>query len=99
MYVMFPQHQNLSRWNEDKQRMWVEAKEHVEFMCEIHAEQARCHKWLLHEHLAEATSWNLEAARQILVRGGVEAVIADQCMYGWRGHAHTEKNEAREKWS
>ena len=67
--------------NEDKLRMWVETKKHVEFTCEIHAEQARCHRWFVHEHLAEVTSWNLEAVSQILAQGEVEAVIADQCRY------------------
>ena len=35
-------------------------------------------------HPAEATSWNAEAARQILAREGVESVIADQCTYGFQ---------------
>ena len=35
MCVMFSRLQNLSPWNEDKQRVWVEAKKHVEFMCQL----------------------------------------------------------------
>ena len=78
--VMFSKLQNLSPWNEDQQRMWVDVDKHVEFMCEIFAEQARCHRWFVHEHLVEATAWKLEAVRQSLVLEGVEAVIADQCL-------------------
>ena len=63
--VMFSQLQNLSPWNEDKQRMSVEAKKQVGLTCEISAEQARCHRWFVHAHFAEATSWNMEAVRQI----------------------------------
>ena len=76
--VMFSQLQNLSPWSEEKQKMWVEAKDHKEVMCEIYAEQARCHRWFVHGHLAEATTWNLEVVRLILVEG----VVVDQSSHG-----------------
>ena len=79
--VMSSQLQNLSPWSEEKAENVVEAKKRVEFMCEIHAEQARCHRWFVHQHAVQATSWKSEAMRQIMARG-VEAVIADQCMCG-----------------
>ena len=56
MCVMFCQLQNLSLLNENEQRMWVESKKHVEFMCEIYAEPARYHRLFVHEHPADG-SW------------------------------------------
>ena len=82
MCVMFSQLQNLSPWSEGKPRIWIEAKDHMEFLCEIYAEQARCHRWFVHEHSAEATSWNLEVVRPIWEKDGVEAAVADQCICG-----------------
>ena len=71
-------HRGLKR----SRALWVEAKDHVKFRCEVYSEQARSHRWFVHEHLVEATSWNPEVVRQILEKDGVHALVADQCMYG-----------------
>ena len=86
--------------------MLVKAKNHVEFMCEIDVDLAHCHGRFVHEHLAEATSWN------------IEAVVADSGPRGSRnsedrsahlrplhveeerqGHARTAKNEVDDELS
>ena len=104
--VMFSQDQNLSLWSEDKQRMGVEAKKHVEFMCEIYAEQARCRSCFVHQHPVEATSWKLDAVEQIFppersrssVCGSVH-VRPPHVAPERQGHARTEKKEGHDELS
>ena len=82
MCTMFSALQNLSGWNEDKQRRWIEAKMHITFMMELYQVQVDHGDWFLHEHSAGATSWRLEDVVAIMKQKGTIVTVADQCMYG-----------------
>ena len=82
MCTMFCLLQNLSPWTQEKQRRWVEAKMHMDFMMEMYTEQVKEGRWFLHEHPASATSWGLQEVMKVMQLKGVEVTIADQCQYG-----------------
>ena len=82
MCTMFSVLQNWSAWTEDKDRRWIEAKAHIDFMMEVYKEQDENGRWFLHEHPASATSWQLAGVKNIIDRPGVLVSTVDQCMYG-----------------
>ena len=82
MCTMFSTLRNLSKWNEEKQRKWVEARVHIQFVCELYEEQIKGGRWFLHEHPAGASSWHLEEIKKIEQKHGVGISVADQCVYG-----------------
>ena len=82
MCTMFSALQNLSKWNEEKQIKWCEAREHIRFMIEIYKVQLHEGRWFLHEHPASASSWDLEEMNDMEQKEKVKIYVADQCMYG-----------------
>ena len=45
----------------------------------------------LHEHPAQATSWDLIEIRKMAIREGVTVTVADQCMYGLKTWSENKK--------
>ena len=58
------------------------AVEHLEFCILLYREQLRNGRYFLHEHPAQASSWQEEAMKSLMSEVGVEAAVCDQCMYG-----------------
>ena len=65
-------------------RELVEAKLHMDFVCELYAIQHEAGRYFVHEHPAMATSWALPCVRRILMLPGVMRTRMDQCQYGAR---------------
>ena len=81
---MFSQLQHISRkyWNEDKDKMLVEAKVHIKFVMAMYKLQWEEGRYFLHEHPAEASSWYMKEVQDVMNLDGVQVTKADQCMYG-----------------
>ena len=81
---MFSQMQNLAKkyWNEDKEKMMNEAKEHIRFVMRMYKLQWESGRYFLHEHPAEASSWYMKEVQDMMTLDGVQVTRADQCMYG-----------------
>jgi len=82
MCRMFSQLQALSPWTKEKQERWFEAVEHVKFVVALYRLQMRAGRLFLHEHPAGASSWSLNAVKELLEEEGVMTTVADQCQYG-----------------
>ena len=82
MCTMFSALQNLSEWNEEKQKKWGEAREHIRFVVQLYKIQMQAGRVFLHEHPARASSWDLEEIKSLTIEEEVYTTIADQCMYG-----------------
>ena len=54
----------------------------MRFCCELYKLQAEANRCFLHEHPANATSWQLSEVRGMLESNGVQRVVGDQCQYG-----------------
>ena len=50
--------------------------------CELYKLQAGAGRYVLHEHPANATSWQLADVQKTLETNGVQRVVGDQCQYG-----------------
>ena len=81
---MFSQMQNINRkyWNEEKDKMMQEAKEHVKFVMSMYKIQIKEGRFFLHEHPSEASSWFMKEVQEVMNTEGVIMTLADQCMYG-----------------
>ena len=55
---------------------------HLEFCAKLYALQWKAGRYFLHEHPAEATSWQEDCIKNILEKEGVLRVTGDQCRYG-----------------
>ena len=53
---MFSALQNLTKWNNDKQRKLENARQHLKFICEVYEYQVAKGRLFLHEHPSTATS-------------------------------------------
>ena len=62
------------------------AKIHLEFCTKVYAMQLHHGRYVLHEHLAAATSWSEGCIRRIPSNDGVIRVSTDQCQYGLVTH-------------
>ena len=82
MCTMFSSLQRLSGWNNEKQRKWGEAREHIQFVISLYMEQIKNGRLFLHEHPAGASSWDLDEIQKLMGKKDVYTVVADQCMYG-----------------
>ena len=93
------QHLNAARlgWTaQEIRRRRAEGELHVRFCCELYKLQADAGRYYLHEHPANATSWQLEEVRAILQLDGTRQVVCDQCQYGQEtGDGHPVKKPTR----
>ena len=55
---------------------------HLEFCVELYREQLRHGRYFLHEHPAQATSWQEEGVRGLMGEIAIETATCDQCQYG-----------------
>ena len=63
-------------------RKTKEARQHLEFFCDLYAMQLRAGRLLLHEHPAHASSWEESCILRMMRQRGVECVVMDQCQFG-----------------
>ena len=77
MCTMFSTLQNMSEWTPAKQEQWLEAIEHIEFVVKLYRKQLAEGRYLLHEHPAGASSWNLKAVEKLAHTEDVYKTIAD----------------------
>ena len=66
----------------DVKRRRAEGELHVRFCCELYKLQAEANRYFLHEHPANATSWQLSEVQEMFESNGVQRVVGDQCHYG-----------------
>ena len=55
---------------------------HIRFCLELYAMQVASERYLLHEHLAQTSSWEEDAVRKMAGSATVSVAIGDQCQYG-----------------
>ena len=67
---------------QDIKRRRAEGELHVRFCCELYKLQAEAGRHFLHEHPANAASWQLAEVQELLKTNGVQRVLSDQCQYG-----------------
>ena len=63
-------------------REYVRAMVHLRFVCELYTEQVQAGRYFLHEHPANATSWQEECMQKVLELEKVAVTVGDQCQYG-----------------
>lgn len=59
-------------------------RKHLEFCTKLYDSQWKAGRYFLHEHPAEAVSWNEPRVRRFLHKHGVMRVDGDVCQYGLR---------------
>ena len=52
---------------------------HLAWCCKLYARQIERGAYLLHEHPANATSWQQDCVVEVLRRPGVKRIVSDQC--------------------
>ena len=60
----------------------VRAMVHMNFVCELYAEQVKAGRYIVHEHPETATSWSEDCVQKIMQMTGVHSCVCDQCQYG-----------------
>ena len=63
----------------------VRAMVHIKFVMELYQLQAEAGRYFLHEHPAQASSWEEDVVRKTASIVGVRIVVGDQCQYGAEG--------------
>ena len=63
-------------------REYVQAMVHLRFVCELYEQQMAEGRYFLHEHPANATSWQEPCIQSVAQTDGVETTVMDQCQYG-----------------
>ena len=58
------------------------ARKHLEFVCELYAEQVKEGRLVLHEHPAQASSWDEGCIRRVRLMNGLTSIEMDQCQFG-----------------
>ena len=59
-----------------------QARRHMGFVCELHHSQLQGGWFFLHEHPAQADSWEEPCIRRLLGKAEVRVVDMDQCQFG-----------------
>eukprot|EP00973_Karenia_brevis_P080860 11217079-Karenia_brevis.AAC.1 len=62
---MFSNLQNLTPWTPERVNELGEAREHIQFVVKLYAKQIEAGRVFLHEHPANATSWDLEEIAEL----------------------------------
>ena len=52
---------------------------HVRFCCKLYELQAEAGRYYIHDHPANAMSWQLEEVKELLRTDGARQVVSDQC--------------------
>ncbi len=85
---MFSMLHNFNTWDDERQKRMDEAVEHLAFVCKIYTLQVQEGRYFIHEHPAQATSWQLTYVQRVQSLPFVKTVTMDQCMYGQYGWKH-----------
>ena len=73
---------NAAHDPERHQREIIRARVHLLFLIELYEEQIAGGRYFLHEHPAQAASWQERAMQDLLAMPGVGRADGDQCQYG-----------------
>ena len=73
---------DLRRSPQESQRLRVQARLHLDFVCMLYREQVEAGRFFLHEHPQYADSWNEHSIIDVMKLPGVNKVVADECQYG-----------------
>ena len=71
------------------------ARKHLEFCIKLYEIQWRNGRYFLHEHPAEAGSWQERLMKKLMSRHGVQRVVGDQCQYGLKSRDELGEAPAR----
>ena len=72
----------MHRTHEETRSRKARAMIHISFVCELYDEQVRMGRYFLHEHPAQASSWDELPINRMLSRPNVRTAVMDQCQYG-----------------
>ena len=75
-------YKNGAEWRREFEIKKRKAIQHVELCTAIYRLQSASGRYWLHEHLANASSWNLHTVMKLMRLPGVIRVNADQCAFG-----------------
>ena len=78
----FSQLQTLNPNTPEKAKKWEDGVAHMKFVLELYELQVREGRAFLHEHPANATSWQLAEVKNMAKKQGVLVIESDQCMFG-----------------
>ena len=67
---------------EQVERLLEKARVHLRFCMEIYKEQHEAGRYFLHEHPAQAASWDEPMVQEMMNMAGVVRTTMDQCRYG-----------------
>ena len=73
------------------------ARKHLEFCIKLYEIQWRNGRYFLHEHPAEAGSWQEPLMKKLMSRHGVQRVVGDQCQYGLKSRDAMGEAPARKR--
>ena len=62
-------------------REYTRAMVHIRFCMELYTLQMNSGRYFLHEHPAQASSWEEKVVRKVSGMGEVRVVVGDQCQY------------------
>ena len=86
MCTAFSTFQNINRYKYvdpgAKQRAYVQACLHMEFVASLYREQLESGGYFLHEHPQWASSWELKCMADLECMPGVDKIRGDQCQFG-----------------
>ena len=67
---------------EKMRRAMARAIKHMDFVVSVYREQLENGRYFVHEHPANATSWQLKSVENLMQASEVGRVVGDQCQYG-----------------
>ena len=75
------------------------ARKHLEFCIQLYEIQWRNARYFLHEHPAEAGSWDEPLMKKLMSRDGVQRVVGDPCQYGLKSRDQFGEAPARKRFT
>ena len=82
---------------EEVQERMAYGRAHLEICAKLYAIQWKAGRYFLHEHPAEAKSWQEDCIMKLLKQQGVIRVTGDQCRYGLRSKDGHREGPARKR--
>jgi len=80
MKTLFRPHMGEEKFQKELKK----ARRHLNFVVSLYERQAAAGRYFLHEHPAQASSWQEECVLKMLAMPGVGKVLTDLCMFGHR---------------
>ena len=74
-------------------RAMARAIKHIDFVVSVYREQLENGRYFVHEHPANATSWQLKSIEDLMQASEVGRVVGDQCQYGAQVHRGPAKGQ------